>query len=239
MHLNHNNLPLHLLNLWHGKVNIIGPKSSFQVLHNEATWVEHGELVASMAPFFPSSFGRTPRNPKEKINTGYKAIEWINYFWVLGPAVFCLILPCEIWIHFCKVVSGCHVIHQQTIPASELQHTHMLLLEWAKEFERTYCDRDLHHIHLVLPCVHTVIHLATETACLGPLGLYAQWALENTIGNLVHEIHQHSNPFMNLSECGLLCAQINAAKVLVCDFDLTINALPHAACDLGDSYAFL
>jgi hypothetical protein len=88
MHLNSNNLPLHLLNLWRGKVNVIGPKPAFQVLDRDDVWIEHGALVASMAQFFPASFGRTPRNPKEKINTGYKAIEWINYFWVLGPAVF-------------------------------------------------------------------------------------------------------------------------------------------------------
>jgi hypothetical protein len=60
MHLNGNNLPLHLLNLWYGKVNIIGPRPTFQVLNNEAMWIEHGALVASMAPFFPASFGRTP-----------------------------------------------------------------------------------------------------------------------------------------------------------------------------------
>jgi hypothetical protein len=50
---------------------------------------------------------------------------------------------------------------------------------------------------------------------LGPLSTYAQWALENTIGNLGREVHQHSNPFMNLSERGLLRARINAVKALV------------------------
>ena len=44
---------------------------------------------------------------------------------------------------------------------------------------------------------------------------------------------------MNLSERGLLRARINAVKALVCDFDLTSNVLPCAACNLGDGYAFL
>jgi hypothetical protein len=35
-----------------------------------------------------------------------------------------------------------------------------------------------------------------------------------------------------------LC-RINAAKALVCDFDVMTNALPHAACNLGEGYAFL
>jgi hypothetical protein len=74
---------------------------------------------------------------------------------------------------------------------------------------------------------------------LGPLGIYAQLALENTIGNLGREVHQHSNPFMNLSERGLLRARINAAKALVHDFDQMTNALPRVACNLGEGYAFL
>jgi hypothetical protein len=239
MHLNGNNLPLHLLNLWRGKVNIIGPKPNFQVLDDEAVWTEHGKLVASMGSFFPASFGRTPRNPKENINTGYKAIKWINYFWILGPAVFRLVLPHELWIHFCKLVSGVRIIHQWKILALELQHAHGLFLRWVTEFEKSYCDQDLHRIHVVPPCVHTIIHLVAETVRLGPLGVYAQWALENTIGNLGHEVHQHSNPFMNLSERGLLRARINAVKALVPDFDLATNKLPRAACDLGGGAAFL
>ncbi|KAF8226511.1 hypothetical protein L208DRAFT_1018239, partial [Tricholoma matsutake] len=239
MHLNGNNLPHHLLNLWRGKVKITGPKPNFKVLDNDAIWTEHGKLVASMASFFPASFGHTPQNPKEKINTGYKAIEWINYFWILGPAVFRLVLPHEVWIHFCKLVSGIRVIHRRKIPVLELQHADKLLLRWVTEFEKIYCDRDLHRIHLVLPCVHTIIHLAAETARLGPLGVYAQWALKNTISNLGREVHQHSNPFMNLSERGLLRARINAVKALVQDFDLVTNKLPRAACDLGGGYVFL
>jgi hypothetical protein len=239
MHLNGNNLPMHLLNLWRGKVNIVGPKPNFDVLSDEAIWSGHGKLVASMASYFPTSFGRTPRNPKEKINTGYKAIEWVNYFWILGPAIFRLVLPHEHWVHFCKLVSGIRIIHQRKIHASDLQLAHGLLLQWVTEFEEIYCERDLHRIHLVLPCVHTTIHLASETARLGPLGVYAQWALENMIGNLGREVHQHSNPFMNLSERGLLRARINALKALVPDFDLSTIRLPRAACDLGGGYVFL
>ena len=200
MHLNSNNLPLHLLNLWHGKVNIIRPKPAFQVLDNKATWMKHGALIALMASFFLASFGCTPRNPKEKIITGYKAIKWINYFCVLGPAVLCLVLLHVFWIHFCKIVCGSRVIHQQKTTAVELEHAHGLLLDWVKDFETIYCNQDLHCIHLVLPCVHTTVYLATKTARLGPLGIYTQWALENTIGNLGHKVHQHSDPFMNLSE---------------------------------------
>ncbi|KAN0118507.1 hypothetical protein V8E52_005237 [Russula decolorans] len=53
MHLNGNNLPLHLLNLWHGKVNIIGPRPAFQVLDNEAMWMKHACNLGEGYAFLP------------------------------------------------------------------------------------------------------------------------------------------------------------------------------------------
>ena len=39
------------------------------------TWIQHGKLVAAATQYFPSSFHRPPRNPAEKISSGYKATE--------------------------------------------------------------------------------------------------------------------------------------------------------------------
>lgn len=37
------------------------------------TWREHGKRVTSFRKYLPSSYERPPRNPAEKINSGYKA----------------------------------------------------------------------------------------------------------------------------------------------------------------------
>ena len=39
------------------------------------TWTQHGKLVADATQDFPSSFHRPPRNPAEKISSGFKATE--------------------------------------------------------------------------------------------------------------------------------------------------------------------
>lgn len=113
-----------------------------------------------------------------------------------------------------------------------------MLTEWAKEFEEKYYSRQVSRLHLVRPCVHAVIHAAHETVRCGPLNLVAQWALENTIGNLGREVHQHSNPFSNLSERGLLRAQMNAFKAIYPQFDLQ-PALPRGAQNIGSGYILL
>ena len=43
--------------------------------------------------------------------------------------------------------------------------------------------------------------------------------MECTTGNLGQEIQQPSNPYVNLSQCGLLQCQVNALKVMVPDLN--------------------
>jgi hypothetical protein len=75
-------------------------------------WIEHGKLVADATKYFPSSFHRPPRNPAEKISSGYKATEYYLYLFGLGPAFFRIILPKKYWQHFCKLVHAVHIITQ-------------------------------------------------------------------------------------------------------------------------------
>jgi hypothetical protein len=51
-------------------------------------WTTHGQAVANAASHFPRSFDRTPRNPAEKISSGYKAWELLLYFYGLGLGLF-------------------------------------------------------------------------------------------------------------------------------------------------------
>ncbi|TFK59283.1 hypothetical protein BDN72DRAFT_780950 [Pluteus cervinus] len=112
MHLCGLNLPQLLISLWRGTLKLdqsSSGKPDFIVLDQEAIWKQHGALVASVRSYLPGTFNRPPRNPAEKINSGYKAIEFNTYFWVLGPAIFCLVLPHDLWTHFCKLVRGIQI----------------------------------------------------------------------------------------------------------------------------------
>ena len=65
-----------LFDLWCTRSQIRSPDSSspwpWAVLTGDA-WETHGKVVANAAKHLPTSFGRTPRNPQEKISSGYKA----------------------------------------------------------------------------------------------------------------------------------------------------------------------
>jgi hypothetical protein len=198
-----------------------------------------GKLVAQTTPFIPRSFDRPPRNPAEKISSGYKAWEFLLYFFGLGPALFYNLLPDEYWIHYCKCVRGMRVLLQEEILPAEVVEAHKLLMQFSDDFERKYVQRRTDRIHFVRPSIHTASHFAPETIRVGPGIIYSQWGMEHTIGNLGEEIKQHSNAFANLAQRGIRRCQVNALKAMIPDIEPPENPLPRGAKDLGDGYALL
>lgn len=152
MHLINLNDPDLFLGLWHGTVKVYPPDRlelwDWRVLVGKV-WQAHGKTVAMATPFIPSSFGRAPQNPAEKINSGYKAWEFQVYLFGLGPALLRHILPKKYWINFCKYVSGVCLLQQWVISPADLQHGHRLLCGFVKEFEELYYQRREDHIHFV------------------------------------------------------------------------------------------
>lgn len=241
MHLISLNIPDLLINLWRGTLHCEAPdnKSTWDwAVLNGDVWKAHGRTVAMTTAYLPGSFDRPPRNPAEKINSGYKAWEFLLYLFVLGPAVFRTVLPDKYWRHFCKLVYGVRVLHQRKFTRSQLQEAHVALVTFAEEFELLYYQRKTERIHFVRPSIHTLIHLAAESEHTGPLSLLAQWVMERTIGNLGEEVHLDSNPFANLSERGVHRAQTNALRAMLPSLDPE-NKLPRGAQDLGDGYVLL
>ena len=121
MHLIFINLGELLIPLWRGtmKCDVTDDLSSWDwaTLTGDA-WQAHGKVVADATPFFPLSFHRPPRNPAEKISSGYKATEYFHYLFGLGPGIFRAILPSKYWKHFCKLVRGVRILVQRCITGS-------------------------------------------------------------------------------------------------------------------------
>ncbi|KAA1478538.1 hypothetical protein DENSPDRAFT_861874 [Dentipellis sp. KUC8613] len=215
MHLASLNLTDLLLGLWQGVIDCDtnDSKASWDwfVLHGDV-WKSHGMAVASARPYPPGSFDRPPRNPAEKISSGYKAWEFLTYVFGYCPAMLYGILPDKYWRNFCKLVMGIRLLHQHQITMEELKDVHRLLIEFCEEFEVLYYQRLPSRLHFCRQSVHQMRHAAPESWRTGLLALTTQWPMERLIGDLGQEIRQPSNPFANLSQRGLLCAQVNALK---------------------------
>jgi hypothetical protein len=242
MHLVSLNLTDLFLALWRGTLDC-DPSDSrttwdWAVLQGEV-WKRHGKNVADATPYLPGSFDRPPHNPAEKISSGYKAREFLTYMFILGPGVFLDVLPDKYWSHFCKLIAAVRLLHQRAITPAQLQQAHKFILEFVEEFEVLYYQRKVERLHFCRPSLHGLLHIAPETLRLGPEGYYSQWTIERTIGNLGEEIHQHANPFANLSQRAVRRAQVNALKAMVPELDPDTKPLPRGAIDLGDGYVLL
>ena len=100
IHLASLNIPDLLISLWRGTLycDQSDDKSQWDwVALTGEVWIEHGKLVADTSHYLPGSFDRPPHNPAEKISSGYKAWEFLLYIFVLGPAVFHVVLPDKYW----------------------------------------------------------------------------------------------------------------------------------------------
>ncbi|KAF9470601.1 hypothetical protein BDN70DRAFT_939565 [Pholiota conissans] len=242
MHLGSFNLADLLVSLWRGQLDSEGtdPTSAWPwaVLQGN-TWEQHGKAVAEATPYLPGSFDRPPRNIAEKINSGYKAWEWLLYLYGLAPALLYGILPQPYYSHFCKLVKAMRIIQQHKIKTSDLRMAKDLLQSFAYEYEMIYYQRRVDRLHFCRQSIHALLHLAAETTRIGPPICSSQWTMERTIGNLGEEIRQPSNPYANLSQRGLLRCQVNALNAMIPDLQPEPSGVPRGGIDLGGGFALL
>jgi hypothetical protein len=79
--------------LFLGKLDVYKPdnRSSWDWVifyQNGALWDAHGKTVERAVLYLLSCFRRAPRNPAKKLNSGYKAWEFQQYLYGLGPTLF-------------------------------------------------------------------------------------------------------------------------------------------------------
>ncbi|KIJ59747.1 hypothetical protein HYDPIDRAFT_100063, partial [Hydnomerulius pinastri MD-312] len=68
---------------------------------------------------------------------------------------------------------------------------------------------------------------------------YAQWTMEQTIGNLGQEIQQPSKPYANLVQEGLCRCKVNSLLSTMPELDNPPKEHPHRSINLGDGYVLL
>ena len=216
MHLASLNIPDILIGLWRGTLacDFRDDKATWDwATLTGKTWETHGKRVAGARQYLPGSFDRPPRNIAEKLNSGYKAWEFLIYLYGLGPGLLCRLLPSLYWQHFCQLVSAIRRLHQKKIAATSLRQVHNDIVSFLLDFERLYCQRKAERLHFVRPCIHLLVHAVVEVERIGPLPCHSQWTMERTIGDLGREVKQPSNPYANLSSRGLRRSQLNALRV--------------------------
>jgi hypothetical protein len=231
-----------LISLWRGQMKVYGSDKKdtwdWAVFMDSSRWKEHGKEVASTSSFFPSSFGRPPRNPADKLSSGYKAWELLLYIYGLGPGILYGVLPDKYYEHFCKLVFGIRIVYQRSVSVANLEKANFALRKYVVQFEELYYQRKINRLHFVCQCLHSLTHLAPESLRCRPLSGCAQWCMESAVGSFGREVRSHSKTFANIANRGVLRAQINAIKAKIPNLEPE-PTLPRGSFPFGDGYALL
>ena len=242
MHLVSLNLTDLFYSLWRGKITCEKTDDiltwDWATFLNQECWEVHGKRVANCRPYLPGSFDRPPRNPAEKISSGYKAWEFLMWMFGLGPALFFHVLDEKYWKNFCKLTRAIHLLHQRSISLNDLFESHTLIMDFIPEFEQLYYQGRADRLHFVRPCIHTLLHLPGEVHHLGPSIIYTQWTMERTIRNLGKKVKQPSQPYANISQRGVLRCQINAILAMFPSIS-PISSSPSGSISLSSGHILL
>lgn len=246
MHLFGLNIPDLLTKLWRGTMECDvkngDNKASWDwVCLTGDVWKQHGVDVANASRFMPGFFDRPPRNPAEKISSGYKCWEFLNWIYGLAPAMLYTVLPLPYWKNYCKFVAGVRTIYRKRTLDVQRQEAHVYFSDFVYEFESLYVQRKVSRMHFCPQCLHALLHTPLETYRIGPLICSSQFPIERAIGDLGSEIRQPSNPYANLTQRALRRAQVNGLKAMFPHLDPTppivSPQMPHH--DLGGGLALL
>lgn len=235
------------LELWLGKMKVDtkrgDDKTSWAwVFLVGAIFKQHGQDVADCLPYLPGSFERPPRNPFEKLNSGYKAWEFLIWFYGMAPALLHNIMPEPFYTHFCKAAAAVRILHQREASLQDLLLAYKLMNEVCAEFEIIYCERKTSRLHFVRHAVHIATHMARDAIRHGMGSYLSQWVCERTIGIYASLVHQPSNPFHNLSSQVMLQAQLHGLYARAPELDPRVpleSRLPDSAVQLPHGYALL
>ena len=142
MHLSTLTLSDLMISLWRGTINCTWPDDKatwdWAVLQKEV-WQQHGQAIADCLHYLPSSFDRPPCNIIEKLTSRYKAWEFMQYLYGLGPRLLLGILPNKYYANFCKLVLGMHLMNQHKITLDSVGNAQAALVSFVQEFKMIYC----------------------------------------------------------------------------------------------------
>ncbi|KAI0772150.1 hypothetical protein BD413DRAFT_475319 [Trametes elegans] len=183
MHLCGLNIPDLFVRLWRGSFDLDANNGDSRaswdwVCLTGDVWTAYGAAVAEAKQYLPNSFNRPPRNPAEKISSGYKCWEYLNWFYGLAPAFLHGKLPARYWKHYCKLVASVRILFQWKSSSAQRSRAHVLICAFALEYEQLYVQRKVARIHFVPQCMHALTHLPTETWRIGSLICSCQFAME-------------------------------------------------------------
>jgi hypothetical protein len=146
-------------------------------------WLRIGEDQEASARNFPSSFGRAPRNFASHCHE-FSGEEWKQQATLFLPIYLQDVLPEEHYDQFCKLMYAMNMATDITLTDNDIKEVEDTIFKFSEYYETTFYARKWDRLSACLPVFHQLIHVADALRWIGPMHVYAQWAMERMCGML-------------------------------------------------------
>lgn len=160
-----------------------------------------GSLLASAMPTLPPAFCGPIRDIHLKQQSQYKIFEWMVllhwYIVLIGLKIGMNMLVLENFLFFSQAMEYAMTIGEWNI--EDLQRLCEMIVEFLVGFECLYIGNDPNlnsHAHL---CIFQLIHISIHIHWNGSLRNSSQSTVEQSIGEMSHQIQSKKLPFADLT----------------------------------------
>lgn len=187
-----------LINLWiRGSVKIfrLPSRSVHQLSRN----------LISIKYYFSSEFARKPRSLQHLKN--WKATELRSFLLYSGPVVLKSILPDVYYNHFLCLHVAISILCSKLHQPKYIKYAEQLLIYFVKSFGTLYGTQSISYN------VHSLIHLAADSANFGVLDNFSTFKFENYLGKIKRQLRSGNKPLEQIYNRISEIQSINSALI--------------------------
>ncbi|EJF66331.1 hypothetical protein DICSQDRAFT_78704 [Dichomitus squalens LYAD-421 SS1] len=198
MHLIWENVVKNLMQLWTGQYKGLDTGSEdYEIL--PSIWEAIGDASAQAGDTIPGQFGPRPPNvASDKLSwTADTRSFWFQY---VGPVLLARrFTHRKYYTHFIALVHILRKCLQYEMPVSTVAEIRQGFIDWVKDYEVMYYQKDPHRLAMCPLTVHALLHVADSIEFIGPVWTCWAFSMERYCGSLQPAIRSRRYPYSSLN----------------------------------------
>ena len=149
----------------------------------KAVWEAIGKDQKASAPTVPAQFGRAPRDFSKHCHH-FSGEEWKMQSSMFLPIYLKDKLPEEDYKAFCHLTKTIELATAISLTDRVIDTVEKGFAEFNKYYEDRFYGQKWERLPACLPVIHQLLHVHHGLRWVGPMHVYAQWAMERVCGSM-------------------------------------------------------
>ena len=172
----------------------------------KAIWEQIGLDQKASAKTVPGAFGRAPRDFSKHCHH-FSGEEWKMQSTMFLPIYLKDRLPDVDYQAFCDLTRTIELATETTITDADIENIKTRFAAFNKYYEDRFYARKWDTLQACLPVIHQLLHVHDGLRWIGPMHVYAQWAMERMCGSMTRTAKSRVSANRNMEITLLLTEQ--------------------------------